>query len=188
LNGQNKYFIRGENVSLKYGMHKSGPYNTLKQIVESLISADISHSVINPTTKNIKLYLLKWINMDEFKEFRVFVHNKKITAISQQNCYQINRLLENKTNLEIELIVHNWIGIITDFFEFEIVDKIVGSNYSMDIVLLNDDKPYFIEINSFGKEYAAGSALFTWVDEKGENNDIMYGKMSGVYFRYTCSK
>ncbi len=45
----------------------------------------------------------------------------------------------------------------------------------------NVTKPYFIEPNSFGKEYAAGSELFHWeIDE-----EILYGKKEKIYFRYT---
>ena len=46
----------------------------------------------------------------------------------------------------------------------------------MDLALLGDNnEPYFIEANSFGKYYAAGSALFSWVydhDTLHENNEI----------------
>ena len=34
----------------------------------------------------------------------------------------------------------------------------------MDLVLVGDDEvPYFIEANSFGKLYASGSALYHWI-------------------------
>jgi hypothetical protein len=38
------------------------------------------------------------------------------------------------------------------------------TNYVMDLALVGEDEtPYFIEPNSFGKYYAAGSALYHWI-------------------------
>lgn len=50
----------------------------------------------------------------------------------------------------------------------------------MDLALIGpNDSPYFIEPNSFGKDYAAGSALFHWIDDYDalHNSDI-------IEFRY----
>ena len=56
----------------------------------------------------------------------------------------------------------------------------------MDIAILEGDIPYFIEINCFGKEYAAGSSLFHWlIDEEKLYNTKNENK---VYFRYTYEK
>ena len=52
----------------------------------------------------------------------------------------------------------------------------------MDAVILEDGTLYFIEINSFGKEYAAGSALFHWLIDEDE----LYSDGSTIYFRYTA--
>jgi hypothetical protein len=52
----------------------------------------------------------------------------------------------------------------------------------MDFAILNDDTPYFIELNSFGKEYASGSALFDWI----QDYSILYGlNGNSIEFRYT---
>jgi hypothetical protein len=55
------------------------------------------------------------------------------------------------------------------------------SNYSIDLAIINGEV-YFIELNCFGKEYAAGSALFHWLLDE----HILYGKMGPDYvdFRY----
>ena len=50
----------------------------------------------------------------------------------------------------------------------------------IDLALLENDIPYFIELNSFGEEMAAGSACFHWILD----NDILYGREDKVYFRY----
>ena len=69
-----------------------------------------------------------------------------------------------------------------DLFWTKIKPNIVNvSSYTIDFALLDNDEPYFIELNSFGKEYAAGSALFHWILDE----DILYNKQNKIYFRYT---
>lgn len=185
---KNDVFIRGESVSLKQGMHGVGPYRSLRQIVESMVTASSGHSVfdsrdtLQTSDKMIKLYLMRWVDIIEFQEFRVFVKDRKITAISQQSLYRRNTILENLSEEERTIIIERWTHIITNYFSEVIVNKLSHvSDYCIDIAILKDDIPYFIEINSFGMEYASGSSLFEWVTDK----DILYGEKPGIYFRYT---
>lgn len=165
-----KYFIRSENVSLKYGVHGTGPYTNFKDIIESICTTISGHKIFHENDKECKLYLLPWIeNFDIEKEYRVFVYNKKITAISQQNLYKINNYLKKKTENELNIIVNE----INDYYESYIKNKINLDHYVMDIYM--NDKPYFIEVNSFGKKYASGSSLFHWIiDDKilHDSNEI----------------
>jgi hypothetical protein len=59
------------------------------------------------------------------------------------------------------------------------------NNYSIDLAILKNDEPYFIEINSFGKEYPAGSSLFHWLNDE----DILYDRKceNKIYFRYAVN-
>ena len=58
------------------------------------------------------------------------------------------------------------------------------SNYTFDFALINNN-PYLIELNSFGKELAAGSALYHWLlDEKILYNDFSDNNCL-IEFRYT---
>jgi hypothetical protein len=175
------YFIRTDKVSLKYGMHGPGPYYNLKQVIESLASSRKGHQCIDSDTKKIKLYLIDWVNINPDKEFRVFVYSNNITAISQQNLYQTNNTLINKPINEQLLIINNWIKIITEYFENYIKPNIKHiNNYTIDFAILDNDKPYFIELNSFGKELAAGSACFHWLIDETK----LYNKSNLIYFRY----
>lgn len=210
-----EYFVRSENVSMKYGQHKEGPtlckqrlamqgdivtsnnkllphdsefcetkvgpYTNLKEIIESLVSSIRGHTPIYKDSTEIKLYLMPWININQDKEFRVFVFNKKITAISQQNLYQV--LYENISDDELEILFDKYIKIIVNYFNDIIVNEIELENFTYDFAILDNDKPYFIESNSFGKEYAAGSALFCWIND----DDVLYQKNKDptIYFRYT---
>lgn len=181
-------FIRGETVSLKQGMHGVGPYKSLKQIVESLVTTTAGHSILDTrdpqqnTDKSIKLYLMNWVDIIEFQEFRVFVKDNKITAISQQSLYRKNTILNSMNEDDKRIIVEKWVKIITEYFDQVIVKKIDHvSSYCIDIAILKNDVPYFIEINSFGAEYASGSSLFEWVKDR----EILYGEKEELHFRYT---
>lgn len=164
------YFVRGDNVSLKYGFYGVGPYYTLKQIIESSVSCLAGHS---PIVKNepLNFYLIPWVKIDSNKEFRVFICNNKITCISQQNCYKPNRLDIKELEKLCKIIISYW----EEYIKANITHI---NNYVLDIAIL-DNTPYFIEINGFGKEYSSGSALFHWIlDEKK-----LYGD-GNIYFRY----
>jgi hypothetical protein len=182
-----KYFVRSEGVSLKEGIHGVGPYVDFKSIIESIVTCRLGHSPIYPETTEIVLYLYPFIeNLNSIKEFRVFVHNNRITAISQQALYDVNDILDKLNDDEKNKLIKFWIDIILTNFENEIKNKIVHiDSYVMDFAILQDNKPYFIELNSFGKEYASGSALFEWITDY----DVLYGMKGDDYieFRYTCN-
>lgn len=180
----NRYFVRSEKVSLKRGIHRAGPYTSLKQIIESLITTDDGHSVLTDEhfkSGTLKLYLFDWIEMNEHKEFRVFVKERNITAISQQSLYTRNTILANLSDTEREHVIRKWVDIITDYFDTTIVNRLDSNSYCIDFAILDDNSPYFIEINPFGKEYSSGSSLYGWLQDE----DILYGKKKHVYFRYT---
>jgi hypothetical protein len=47
---------------------------------------------------------------------------------------------------------------LSDYINNDVIDKLnYLSSHAIDIALLDDNQPYFIEINTYGKEYAAGS-------------------------------
>ena len=184
----NDVFVRGETVSLKSGIHGIKPYKSLKQIIESICTASNGHSILDhrddmqKTNKIIKIYLIKWVDIIESQEFRIFVKNNNITAVSQQNLYKKNLILDILDENLINQIVNKWIKIIMIYFESTIKNKLSHlSDYCIDLAILNNDIPYFIEINCFGAEYPSGSALFVWIVDY----DILYGKKSEIYFRYT---
>jgi hypothetical protein len=181
-----EYFIRTENVSLKEGVHGVGPYKDFKSIIESIVTCRLGHSPLYEDTSSIILYLTKFQhNLNGLREFRVFIHKNKITAISQQSLYDINDILESLNDKEKNDLINKWINIIITYFDSDVKQKITHiDSYVMDFAILDDDSPYFIELNSFGKEYASGSALFGWI----QDYDILYGLCGDVIeFRYTTN-
>ena len=181
-----KYFVRCNSVSLKYGQHGAGPYTSFEQIIESLVTCIETHTPIDnkSTDKLLTLYLLPWKKFDRYKEYRIFVYKNKITAISQQNLHAVNEFLSAFPEEEdLKKIIEKHVQIIWESFIKTIKKKITHTfNYCMDAVILEDGSLYFIEINSFGKEYAAGSALFHWLIDE----DKLYSDGNTIYFRYTA--
>lgn len=153
------WFVRTERASLKEGEYGAGPYTTIDHIVRSMVSTTPGHTPISPTGP-CTLYLMPWIPMNRDREFRVFVRGNRVTAVSQQHVYRVNEWLASTPGA-----VDRAMRKILDHFASSVRDKLshIG-NYTMDVALVGDDEaPYFIEPNSFGAAYAAGSALFHWI-------------------------
>lgn len=175
------HFVRCENVSLKYGIHGCKPYTSIKQILESILTSPIGHTPIYEAITELRIYLIPWTIINNFKEFRVFVHKNKITAISQQHLYESNVLLSVLNENEKKEIIYQWIDIISDYFNTSIKNKLsYMSNYVYDFAILEHNKPYFIEINPFGKEYSSGSSLFHWLIDESK----LYNTEGNIFFRY----
>ena len=181
------FFVRTDAVSLKEGIHRVGPYFSIKQVLESVVTCRSTHTPIREDDSFLSLYFLPWKTIHTDTEFRVFVKENRITSISQQHLYHVNGILSSLEKEEdVERMVLKWVKTILDAFENSIVRKITHlQNYVMDIAVLDplspSPKPYFIEINSFGKEYASGSSLFHWLNDE----DQLYGKTQHIEFRYT---
>jgi hypothetical protein len=133
LFGENNkgFFVRVNNVSLKYGEHKEGPYNNIRNILESIVSCIGSHSPLRYSTKHIDIYLIEWIDIKPEFEFRVFVHNNKITAISQQNIYSLvfenyvdNNLFNENIKNKLELRKSKRLMSIEDLLDEDNLEKV----------------------------------------------------------------
>jgi len=179
-------FVRTEHVSLKTGMHGTGPYYSIKQIIESICTSSHGHAALRKTDKELNIYLIPWLNMDTEKEFRVFVFDNRITGISVQQLYRRNKWLEEMNEDQIMSLIDK----INDYFTNEFLEKWLNTQvtqmtkkFTMDLVLL-DTGFYFIETNSFGPEYAAGSSLFHWITDI----DILCNDKNLIEFRYTGVK
>lgn len=174
-----KYFVRTENVSLKHGVHGVGPYSNFHDVIESLVTCIPGHSPFDCDPHKIQLYLIPWVNLDPSREYRVFYNNNRITAISQQHLYTVFPDHDHEKDVRI----------ISDFYRGVLKDKLSASFPSgvLDIAILENDSPFFIEINPFGMEYSSGSSLFGWEQDYG----LLYGEEGCadiLHFRYTIEK
>ncbi len=158
------WFVRAENVSLKYGTHGCGPYTDLRAVLESVVSAPLDHSPLQSLVHGrLLLYLFPWVELDKSREFRVFVHNGRVCAMSQQFLYQCFDGLDDATTLvRFADAVIETCARMAAFLP----------SYVADVAVLADGSGYFIEANPFGAQYSSGSALFHWVRDA----DILLGR------------
>lgn len=163
-------FVRTEQVSLKSGCHGVGPYYNMKSILESIVTSRIGHSPMDQNTHSITLYLIPWVDIQH--EFRVFVYQNKVTAISQQHFYQEIYHHDDEVRPWIDMILQEFVTIQPKLSFLE--------NYVFDIGIVSG-RPYFIEPNTFGKAYTSGSSLFHWIIDQ----DILYQIHDHVTIRYS---
>jgi len=113
----------------------------------------------------------EFANFEVELEFRGFVFDKKLTAITQYNqfCY-FPRVVQNKDYL---------LQVMSDFTENEVIASVPLDSFVIDYMLVSETpdqgvysnlKVYVVEINPFAE--FAGEGLFSWVTEKG----ILKGK------------
>ena len=97
------------------------------------------------------------------------------TTIPQQNCYKMIGFNNESISPYIEIII--------SYFQSNIKNVIEMNNYTYDFAIIKGMQPYFIEVNSFGKEYAAGSSLFHWLLDEHKLYDS--DNEHKIYVRYT---
>ena len=180
----NGVFVRTEHVSLKSGKYGIGPYYNFETIIESICTTSRTHNAIDDSDEFITIYLMKWIDLNSDKEFRVFVYNNNITAISIQHIYEYNKWINSLSTSDIELLIKNINNYFNNIFKKKwnkTITSTLVSNYTFDLTLNEQNEFYFIEPNSFGAKYCAGSALFHWVNDF----DILNNDTGDIEFRYT---
>lgn len=176
----NKCFARMERCSFKDGCLGAGPFFSSHDIVKGLCTSYRCYKQFLKKRKEEKVFILPWNHaIKEQGEFRVFVCNKRITAISQYNIHEDYGLkhkhLSELANTIIDLVKDKVINSITT----------LPPSFTVDVFVSGDDNLYnnIIEVNSFGKELAAGSCLFHWSkDQKqlyGNNNDVIEFRVVG---------
>ena len=178
-----KSFIRLNEASPKDGKYGCGPLLSAKEILISLTTSLRAYrsfrsaiELVHPET----LYIIPWNdNWDETLEFRVFIHNKRLTCLSQY-------IWSKDLGWNYDTISNISPSIIS-FCNNDVIPKVQIDSFVVDIIIVpdnNDNSKYsiqVIELNSFGAELASGSALFHWLNDY----DIMYGSHSNlIYVRY----
>lgn len=118
---------------------------------------------------NEHLVVREWHDIDVGQEWRCFIYNRKVTAITQYNCVPFFAdLVENKDYLE---------NTIVKFLNEVVLPKLPESKFKdmiIDVALTGDiyNKPtvWVIELNPY--LWSTGAALFNWKDDiavlKGE--------------------
>ena len=119
------------------------------------------------TSERIHLDLKDWIseggkemialrefgeNLDDDLEFRAFVYNYKLTAITQYDQYiKFEHIIKNKDKYE---------KMINDYWSKNIKDLIKTPNYSIDFAIINDNEVIVIEMSPFMR--STGPCCLRW--------------------------
>jgi len=119
----------------------------------------------NKESFNLNLVLREWqdgINVD--MEFRVFVKNNLINAITEYNHPFLVQELQDKDYCnKIKTIIHSfWLNKVKSNLEYL-------KDYVIDFALLENGELFFIELNPF--KDSCGSGMFSWK----EDHNILHG-------------
>lgn len=142
---------------------------TKSQRIFSDISMYFQYRVPGSSSGEMCLILREWMDkMPQDHEFRCFVHNKRITGISQYHCYYPFEALQDREHAQR---VRDEIVAYHD----EIKDGLPLPSYVMDVVVFPDYSCHLIELNPFGSNMSSGAALFNWLTDE----DLLYGRTGG---------
>jgi hypothetical protein len=148
-NDKNGHTIAFVNSTRKTMVIKNGEEAMEILYKSSRIREDLMKALDFPNEFNLFITIREWINIDSKDEFRCFVYNKKLTAVSQYCYYQYYENMIDKNKLK---------KLVTDFYD-QVKEKIMIENYIMDICV-NEDKVYLIELNPFFRD--TSPCLFSW--------------------------
>lgn len=175
---EGQYFIRFDSASPKDGTVEF-PITNPESLIMALITSKRALRSMNFGYN--KLYFMDYDpEFDSDKEIRVFVQNKKVTCISQYNCYKAG-YFSKFSDGNLQIIAKKIVNEIENNLIPLISDKIKTNDFSADYLILEDLSFKIIELNSCGYWLSAGSCLFSWIDDR----EIMYDKQNNrnVYFR-----
>jgi hypothetical protein len=188
------WFVRVNEASPKDGLYDAGPLLSAKDIVTSLSTSLRIHKAFNslkPACGDI-LYLVPWRrDWNEELEFRVFVHEGRVTCFSQYVWHRDVGWGGNSNSIQIVS------AKILEFCNNKVIPIFPLTSYVVDVIIIletdvkireiNEDTKLIVEViefNSFGVELASGSALFHWINDF----DILYGKYDSVVVKYVSEE
>lgn len=173
-------FVRINQCSTKDGMYGVNPVFTAREIVNGIITSHrCFYNLKNYTENNI--FIVPWDKNwhENGHEWRVFCFKGKITAISQHNLLSIYSLSLEDCETLIPKITKFCQSVISSMREK--VPENEG-NWVIDVVSFSKEKNIeLVELNTFGAELPAGSALFDW----NKDYEQLYGKTDFIEMRIT---
>lgn len=172
IDSRQEYFLRLSCCSYKSDFPVK-PLAGKSQFVDVMTSSKIFLRNEYNRPRNTYVVLVPYEEIPQSCEFRLFVHNKKLTAVSQQHCYDVfpysDSELKNICTALEKMDETKW-----DFIRYNSFVADVWYNKKENTVKL-------IECNPFGAFSSSGSALFDWIDDF----DLLHGnKQEIVEFRY----
>lgn len=173
------WFVRTSACSPKDAFQDggSGPHHSLGEALLALMASERVHRTLrkqNYANNAMTVYLMPFdpeVNVD--RELRVFVHENTVRAISQYNVYSSSDIFAPMTVSDLARVARK-----VDVFHCNEVKPrwtTRSSSYTMDLEYIGEngeEKIRLVELNSFGSEMAAASALFHWERDRG----LLYGR------------
>ena len=182
---QGRYFCRLDQCSPKDSiLGEKKPITSRKELLDALITSVRCARACRDhldTNGPLNVYLLPWRDdwhQADAIEYRVFCYHSKVTAISQYH-WPINQGIGNHSEDRLKSVAQE----IVTFCEEKIIpllSDITGGNWVIDVMVISNDKVELVEVNTFGAELAAGSALFAWIPDR----NVLYSNGDRVEFRY----
>ena len=118
-----------------------------------------------------KLILRKYSNLHSNREFRVFVYNHKILAITQRNDD------DYFDELQLEMARDKLSECIVEFYKSYVENEFLNDKYVLDVYIDKKFKVYIIDFNPF-YEFTDCGAMLNWIDickliekKEGKNGD-----------------
>lgn len=171
------WFVRMGLCSPKDGKYRTCQFTSLDQIIEQFAT---SRRILLALLKgDRKIYFVPFDpSWDTSCELRVFVHDGKVTCISQYvfNKYSVFTVMSDNELRDMSYVIKDFVENILK----ELLSKLGTMNVVCDIYWNSDEQFRIIELNSFGYWMASGAALFHWQNDR----DKLYGcNANKIYFR-----
>lgn len=170
-----QWFVRFNSCSPKDGIG-SFPITTPRKLIEMIVTSHRAKCALTHSDDTL-LFVPFDPTRDDNRELRVFIHHKKITAISQYNPYNLS-YFSDKDDKYLHAVV-NRIKLFLDPIIPTICSHVETNNLVCDIYLDHEDQPRIVEFNSFGYWLATGGVLFHWLEDK----DKLYNTQNKIYLR-----
>jgi len=149
---------------------------TAEQILEMFLTSDrvceddLPLALQFPDKWSQHLIIRSWVTVPIQFEFRGFVYNNKLTALSQ---YFTNAYFEDVVKHKEKIL-----KLVLELFQsVKDVLNIQPAEYVLDIaVQLEEDKAYVIELNPFGKPNGMGTGTCLFDTSKEADLKVLFGE------------
>lgn len=111
----------------------------------------------------LNLILREWIDdLEPQREFRCYVNQGHINAISQYYCYDAFEEYQASSRADVELTkIRDAVIAFHDQVRATFAE-LVAASYVFDVVVFRDYSVQIVELNPFGAHMSSGAALFNW--------------------------
>lgn len=189
MNSGKQYFVRTESASLKDGIVGAGPFTNAKQVLTGLCTSKRLQNIFMKELETMNceldtkpLYFLPWnISIEESNEFRCFVCNWNLTAISQYIWHRDVGWSDKNRESELEKLVFGVNDLLCKLKK--VGDRDLPQNFVLDVYVF-DGGVELLELNCFGAQMAAGSCCFNWI----RDYSILHGSGESVEVRVVVAK